>query len=139
MKNLRAKPKDLIDVYCKQIRSFLEFSAQVWHPNLTENDKKKIERVQKSACHIILGQNFKSYNSALKYLKIKTLFSRREKLCKKFAQKSAKNPKFSNWFKPNSKFSTTRSAKTKFMNVHARTERFKKNPVSFLTNILNHS
>ena len=137
LKRLGAKPQDLIDVYYKQIQSFLEFSAPVWDPNLTENDRKKIERVQKSACSIILGRNFQSYNSALKTLKMQTLFSRREKLCKKFAQKAVKNPKFTNWFKPRTKFSSTRGIQNKYMDVKARTERFKKNPVSFLTNILN--
>ena len=57
----------------------------------------------------------------------------------KVAQKSVKNPKFSNWFKPSTKCAPTRSTKTKFMDVQARTERFKRNPVSFLTNILNQS
>ena len=70
LKRLGANSKDLTDVYIKQIRSLLEFSVPVWHSSLTEEDKMKIERVQKSAFSIILGQNYGTYNSAMKSLKI---------------------------------------------------------------------
>ena len=43
LKRLGATSKDLIDVYNKQIRSLLEFSATLWHPSLTETDRMKIE------------------------------------------------------------------------------------------------
>ena len=137
LRKLGANTKDLVDVYCKQIRSILEFSVQVWHPSLTEEDKAKIERVQKSAFHIILGQNYKSYNSALSTLKMKSLFSRREQLCKNFAQKSLKHPKFTTWFQRNKKIFPTRAPSTKFCEVSSRTKRFERSPISFLTNILN--
>ena len=137
LKILGATSKDLLDVYYKQIRSLLEFSVEVWHTNLTVSDRMKIERIQKSALHIILDQNYKSYNSALTSLKIDSLFARRENLCKKFAMKSLKNSKFTSWFKPSTNFAPTRGIPTKFKAVNSRTERFEKSPISSLTNILN--
>jgi hypothetical protein len=137
LKKLGAETPDLIDVYVKQIRSPLEFAVAVWHPSLTNEDRLKIERVQKSALCIILGQNYKSYRSALKHLHIESLFSRRNKLCKKFARKSLKHTKFSKWFKPSTKRTITRNKPTKFCEVYSRTERFKRSPISYLTTILN--
>ena len=100
----------------------------VWHPALTGEDRLKIERVQKCALSIILGKEYKSYRSALKHLKLDSLFSRRQNLCKKFAKKSLKHVKFSKWFKPNRKTTVTRQKPTKFCELNARTERFKKKP-----------
>ena len=137
LRKLGADTIDLVDVYIKQIRSLLEFAVAVWHPNLTSEDRLKIERVQKSALSIILGQQYKSYRSALKQLQMDSLFSRRNKLCKKFAKKSLKHSKFSKWFKPNTRTTVTRGKSTKFCEVYCRTDRFKKSPISFLTDILN--
>ena len=127
----------MIEVYDKQIRSILELAVPVWHPGLIGEDRQKIERVQKSALCIILGDKYKSYRSALKLLKMKTLFERRNKICTKFAIKAQKHAKFSKWFKPNEKIVTTRSAPLKFKKVFTRTVRYEKSPISYLTKILN--
>ena len=137
LKKLGARTGDLVDVYIKQIRSLLEFAVSVWHPSLTNEDRLKIERVQKSAFCIILGQEYKSYRLALKHLELETLYSRRNKLCKKFAKKSLKNSKFAKWFKPYQKSVYTRFLSPKFCEVYYRTERFRKSPISYLTDILN--
>ena len=92
LKLFGANQSELIDVYCKQVRSVLEFAAVVWHPGLTQNNTVDIERVQKSALAIILGKSYNSYENALKLLNIEKLTTRREKLCLNFARKSEKNP-----------------------------------------------
>ena len=51
LKNLGATTYDLVDVYInKQVRSLLEFSAEVWHPSLRNEDRLKIERVKNLTC-----------------------------------------------------------------------------------------
>ena len=137
LKQLGAKPSDLMDVYIKQIRCLLEFAVTVWHPSLTNEDRLKIERVQKAALYVIMGQEYRSYRTALKHFQLETLFLRRNKLCKTFAIKSLKDKKFSKWFKPNQKRVYTRYLSPKFCEVYYRTERFRKSPISYLTNILN--
>ena len=49
------------------------------------SDKIDIERVQKSACHVILGSEYESYSKALETLCLETLETRRIKLCLNFA------------------------------------------------------
>ena len=137
LKKLGAKTEDLIDVYIKQIRSILEFATPVWHPGLNGEQRLSVERIQKCAFNIILGEKYSSYRSALCELKMETLFYRRDKLCKKFAKKAQKHSKFSKWFKPSCETRLTRLKKDTFCEVIARTVRFGRSPISFLTNLLN--
>ena len=53
---LGASQTDLLDIYTKQIRSILEYAVPAWHGSTSQADKCDIERVQISACHIILGK-----------------------------------------------------------------------------------
>ena len=72
------------------IRSRLEYSCVVWNSSLTQNNVNDIERIQKSAVKMILKDEYKNYESALKSLNIDSLKDRREKLCVKFAKKCLK-------------------------------------------------
>ena len=72
---------DLRKIYILQIRSKLEQSAVLWHSSLTQKCESNLERVQKSALKIILGDKYVSYENALKVLKLQTLKERREELC----------------------------------------------------------
>ena len=88
LKNMGACDSDLIDVFVKQIRCILELAVPAWQGSLTQAEKQDLERVQKCACHIILGETYDSYKNALSLLKLDTLESRRKKLALKFALKS---------------------------------------------------
>ena len=81
LKNLGTCEADLLDIYTQQVRSLLEFAVPVWQISLTASDKIDIERVQKSACHVILGFTYESYSKALEILCLDTLETRRIKLC----------------------------------------------------------
>ena len=137
LKGYGADQDDLMDVYHKQVRSILEYAVPVWHSSITGEERLQIERVQKSAFHIILGDQYSSYRSALKALKSDTLFERRRKLCIKFANKSVKSPKFSKWFKPYVPRTPLRNAKPNYCTVYSRLKRFEKSPISYLTSLLN--
>ena len=60
-----ADDEDLLDVYFKQIRSIIEFGVLVWNSSLTGEDTSHLESIQKTVLHIILGDQCRSYNSAL--------------------------------------------------------------------------
>ena len=137
LKKLGANHDDLLDVFYKQIRSILEFAAPVWNSALTGEDIAKLERVQKTVLHIILGDAYRSYSHALKVTGLQKLSERRRKLCLTFGRKACKNEKFSNWFKLNTKETCTRQAQPKYCEVFRRTERFENSPLSYLTNLLN--
>ena len=113
LKQLGASTADLLDVYKKQVRSVLEFAAVVWTAGLTEENRKQIERVKKSAFAIILRRNYKLYENALEILEMGTLAIRRETLALKFAKKTGKTDKHKRWYEP-SEPSTTRSNKVFF-------------------------
>jgi hypothetical protein len=83
---------DLIDIYCKQVRSILEFAVPVWNNAITKEEISDIERAQKTVLQIALGKDYISYREALNKTEMETLEVRRTQLCKKFAIKAAKHP-----------------------------------------------
>ena len=88
LKALGAGPKELVDLYVKQIRCLLELAAPAWHGSLTQAEKVDIERVQKCALRIIFGNAYESYMNALEMANLENLDMRRENLCLKFARKA---------------------------------------------------
>ena len=111
-------------------------AVPVWNPALTRGDATLIERVQKSALRVILGDQYLSYNQAMATLELDNLESRREKLCVTFASKSAKHEKYSEWFWTPDTRPDTRN-QTKYTSVWTRTTRYKKSPLPYLTELLN--
>ena len=63
-----AQEDDMVDLYTKQVRSVLELAVPAWHEAITQVERIAVERIQKSACHIILGDNYQSYKLALNTL-----------------------------------------------------------------------
>ena len=137
LKNMGACDSDLIDVFVKQIRCILELAVPAWQGSLSQAEKQDLERVQKCACHIILGETYDSYKNALSLLKLDTLESRRKKLALKFALKSEKHQKFKFWFKTNRKNVNTRQTISKYRKVKANYVRYEKSPLGYLTKLLN--
>ena len=130
--------EDLKTIYIMYVRSILEHSATVWHSSLTAENKNDLERVQKTALKIILGQRFKSYENALNILDITTLEERREQLCKNFAIRSANHPKFKHLFPLNPKSHKMDTRKVeKFKVFKANTERLKESSIIHIQNKLN--
>ena len=134
---LGAKEHDLVDIYTKQIRSVLELAVPAWHGGITLAEQIDIERIQKCALHIILGDKYSSYRNALSIVNLETLRARRDKLCLKFAIKAEKHDKFRKWFKPSVRNQNTRQVKPKYCDVLARHARFENSPLGHLTRILN--
>ena len=100
-------------------------------------NKFDLERIKRSASHIILGEDFASYREALKSLGLETLKDRRDKLCLKFGKKAEKHPTFQKWFKPAVYPQRTRQEKLKYCSVVAKHSRFEKSPLPSITKRLN--
>ena len=83
--------EDLLTVYKLQIRCRTELACPTWNGSLTNGQVKKLEHIQKVACHVILGKRYLSYKKALQTLNIPTLAERRKILCTKFAKKTSEN------------------------------------------------
>ena len=137
LKNMGANQEDLVDVYIKQIRCVLELAVPAWQGGLSQAEKTDLERIQKTACHIILGQSYDSYTAAMDILQLETLEFRRNLISLKFSLKAEKHQKFRFWFKPSEKKVNTRLNTTKYCPVVANHTRFEKSPLSFLTKLLN--
>ena len=130
--------QDLKNIYILFVRSILEQSATVWHSSLSEVNKNDLERVQKSALKVILGEQYKTYPNALKIVELETLNERRKHLCLVFAQRSKKHPKMRKMFPYTEKTHKmdTRNPE-KFQVQHALKERLKKSPIIYMQNLLN--
>ena len=121
-------------MYKLQIRCLAELACPVWNGALTKNDADRLERIQKNACRVILGDKYGTYDNALQLLNIPKLSERRVELCVKFAMKTAGNNKYSAWFpKPAKKTKNSKKYKEPF----ARTTAYKKSPIFYLTKLLN--
>ena len=139
LKTMGATAEDMKDVFIKQVRSILELAVPAWHAAITQSERKDIERVQKTALHIILGGDYTSYSSALEVMGLVPLETRRTALCLKFAKKAEKNTKFQNWFVPSQTKPNTRQKKYKYCPVYSNHDRFANSPISYLTKLLNNN
>ena len=136
--NLGCPQDDLLMTYVRQIRSICEFAAPFWGPMITLDESRRIERIQRTALHIILGPEFTCYSRALETTGMERLDYRREVLIKKFAIKTANNEKFAHWFiRSKEPVRNTRSEVKNWREVYTRTEKYKKSAIPHMTNILN--
>ena len=129
---------ELRKIYLVFIRSILEQSAVVWHSSLTAKNRLALERVQKCAVRVILGQKFSSYKDGLKKLNIQTLNIRRKELCLRFAKNCLKNEKVRSMFpKHLSNHEMKKRNTKKFKTVLARTKRYQKSAIPYMLKLLN--
>ena len=89
MKSLGLDTFSLLDFYFKEVRVHLELAVPVWHSGLTLALTADIERVQRVALAIMLGQTATQYIQTCTLLGLKPLYVRRVELCKRFAKKTA--------------------------------------------------
>ena len=125
-------------IYILFVRSQLEQSAVVWHSSLTDENKADLERVQKSALRIILGDRYKGYKNALEKLDLQTLEERREKLCLRFALNCIDNENSMTKFHLNDKTHEMKTRNSDYVKVQfAKTERLKKSPIIYMQKLVN--
>ena len=120
--------KDIYKLFC---RSVLEYGAPVWSGNLTEKNKRDIERIQQNAFKIIYG--WKNYSECLEDISEDSLENRRKDLCLNFAEACLKSNKFSKWFQVGV---CTRN-KISYEDPVAKTRRYRNSAVPYLTRLLN--
>ena len=110
----------------------------VWHSGLTKENEDDLERVQKSAVRIIIGNNLENYNDALIKANLDSLKDRREELCYKFANKCTKSEKSKDLFPLRLKEHAMETREQeKYYVQHANTERLKNSSVIFMQRLLN--
>ena len=60
MKALGLEPEFILDYYVMEIRPVVEHGVPVWHSGLTNLQSNRLERIQKVALRIIMGENYDS-------------------------------------------------------------------------------
>ena len=81
LKRTKMSPPELAKVYTSLIRPVLEYSAQLWHPGLTEGQSDLLESIQQRAMAIAYPSL--TYEDALVESNLSTLGLRRDDLCKR--------------------------------------------------------
>ena len=138
LKLLGASTVQLLDTLQKQVLSVLWLGAPAWFCQLTEHEKNDLDRVAKVALKIIYGDMYCGFENTLKLANIVKPTTQLLKMTKKFANRSAKHPKFSQWFQPVPEdMVSTRSKKNTFVQIPTRTDRYYKSPIPYLTRLLN--
>ena len=102
------------------------------------DNRKDLERVQKSAVRVILKGKYTTYKEGLRKLNIETLDQRRERLCLRFAQNCLKNEKVSNLFPKKKNMHQMRKRKTQKFKVNkTNTKRYQRSAIPYMQNLLN--
>ena len=96
------------------------------------------------AFYVALGQEYENHSNALEILNAKSLEERRRKLCENVSRKIVKQSKYQKWFcKIDNDENCRRTRRknweinSKYHPVKFRTERFRKSPLVYLSELLN--
>ena len=131
--------QELVTIYCLFIRSILEFNSNVWFSAITHDEAEDLERVQKTACKLILRKDYSNYEDALKILKLDSLPVRREKLALKFVKGCFKIDQMNELFKESTTSKYDIRNKSSYDIKFATHSRLMKSAVPSLQRLLNSS
>jgi hypothetical protein len=109
LKKLNLDTELILDFYLKEIRPLAEHGVAIWNSGLTKGQVIDLEKIQKIALRIILGEDYISYDVAYTLMKILPLEYRRTDLCTTFATKLFLSPRSGEFFTPAEKIVNTRS------------------------------
>ena len=138
LKYVGISQEDLIDIYVLFIRSVTEYCSVSFHSSLTKEQCRKLEGVQKTCLKVILGENYKCYQSALKTVGLQSLEERRKQRCLDFAIKCVKHPRNHRLFPENSSINNhTIRTHEKFKVNFAKTSSYKNSTIPYCQRLLN--
>ena len=111
----------LVNIYTSLVRSVVEYACQVWHTNLTKQQTKQLESIQRRAM-----RTFRNVLEAIVTAGIPTLADRRETLCRTlFAKRQKHNHKLHHLLPPVRETTHSMRSNCKCTVPRCRTERFK--------------
>ena len=130
-------PDIIVDFYFKEIRSIFEMACQVFHSGLTKYQSNNIEKMQKRALKLILGEHYSSYDEACILMSAEPLSDRRDTLCLTFINRAVKGGLHSDIFKPAHSYNITRSDNNQLKEFTCNTKRFFNSPLVYLSRLFN--
>ena len=138
LKKLKLDLYTILDFYLKEIRPVSEHGVAVWHSGLTKNQSNEIEKIQKVAFRIILGENYISYAAACILLNVMPLRYRRTELCTSFAIKLYKSSRSADFFLPAKRNVNLRNKnKNLVIEQKCNTKRLYNAPHNYLARLIN--
>lgn len=136
LKGLGCPREELLDVLKHQILSVVEQAVPYWAPMITKNESQILERILKTALHIILQDEYISFRNALKITKMKSLSDRRKEAIFKFCKNAEKSDAFNRWFSKAETSRPTRNSVPLYRPVSCRTTRYERSSIPAMTKIL---
>ena len=138
LKSLGLPPSELKSIFSLFILPSLTYASPAWSSSLSRTQKDSLEKIQKRACKIILGNTYTSYEAALDTLNIPTLSETYNINLASFGRKLMSHPVLRGLLPP--PLSPPRRV-TRHQNIlqplRARTLRYKNSPIPAMVNILN--
>ena len=137
LRKLNFEHELIFDYYAKEIRPLAEHGVVIWNSGLTKVQRSDLEKIQKVALKIILGDQYCSYDIACQFFNIDTLSSRRTQLCTNFAVKLYKSGRCFEFFTHPDNSVNTRNEKQLVKENTSRTTRCFNAPHNYLARLVN--
>ena len=137
MKALGVSEVKLTEFWKSEGRVHLEYACPVWHSSLTAAQSKSLDRAQRVAMAAITGRWLPSHTQQLLDLGLDRLGPRRDLLCKRFAERTARDSRHQDLFNPVQTNTRMGTQGTRYTEIRARTSTYYKSALPYLTRVLN--
>ena len=138
LRSLGTPAAELASVYTHFILPKLTYASPAWSSSLTATQRHQLERVQKRACRLILGNQFTNYQAALHTLHLTTLQERHTHLLQKFACKLLLHTRHRDLLPPPALHPRPSIRHTNtLVPIRSRTDRYANSAIPFMVKYLN--
>ena len=139
MRSLGVDQKTLVAYWKSEGRVHLELACPVWHSGLTIAQSQALDRAQRVAMAAITGRWEPSHTSQLDQLGLERLQPRRVRLCRTFAERTARDSRHTDLFMPTGFGERAGKHTVRYRESLSRTATHCNSAVPYLTRLLNSS
>ncbi|KAK3869932.1 hypothetical protein Pcinc_024789 [Petrolisthes cinctipes] len=138
LKSLGMQLRELRNIFIMFILPKLTYASPAWSSSLSLTQQRQLERVQKRACRIIMGDRYTTYETALITLDLTSLTDSHTKLLKQFGERLISHPRHRHFLPDNNpKPRHAMRHYNRLKPIRATTERYKKSAIPAIVNIIN--
>ena len=137
MKSRGVKQPLLVEYWKSEGRVMLEYACPVWHSSLTVAQSRSLDRAQRVAMAAITGRWERSHTAQLLELGLERLELRRQRICKRFGERTARDSRHQDMFKINPNNRTRGDKNNEYIEITTRTTIYHKSALPYLTRQLN--
>ena len=133
MKSLGVRQSLLVEYWKSEGRVMLEYACPVWHSGLTVAQSRSLDRAQRVAMAAITGRWERSHSAQLRELGLERLELRRQQICKRFGERTAKDSRHQDMFQLNPNIRTRGGKNNRYIEINTRTSTYYKSALPYLT------